>query len=92
LRIKDECKLEVIDLNFNAARRAKAETKISITLLMLVIISMQNPAGAKQGIYFTMKKYVPMPVPVFESTRTNFQAPASVRTRIMSDATGRHGN
>ena len=74
MRIKDKCKLEDIDLYFNAARSAKAGIQIA-ALLMLVVISMQNTAGAKQGMYFTKKKYVPMPVPIFETTRDKLPSP-----------------
>jgi len=61
-------------LDANAARGAKVETRI-VTLLMLVVISMQNTAGAEQGIFFDKKKYVPKPVPVFETTKDKLPSP-----------------
>ena len=42
---------------------------------MLVVISMQNTAEAEQGIFFGKKKYVPKPVPVFETTKDELPCP-----------------
>jgi hypothetical protein len=66
--------LEVIDLDIKAARRVKAGTRI-VTLLMLVMISMQSTTRAKQGIFFGKKKYIPRPVPVFEATKDKLPCP-----------------
>jgi len=62
-------------LDYTAEIRAKAKTKIIITLVTLLIISMQNAAKAKQGIFFNKKEYVPMQVPVFETTRDKLPCP-----------------
>lgn len=72
--MEDKCKLEVVDLDVKAVRRVKAGTGI-VTLLMLIVIYMQNTAVAKQGIFFSKKKYVSKPVPVFEATRDKLPSP-----------------
>lgn len=73
--VENKGQLEDINMDSAVKRWAKAETKIRITLIMLVAISMQNTAGAKQGIFFSKKEYVPRPVPVFETMRNKLPSP-----------------
>jgi len=54
---------------------AKAGIGGRIALVILAVISMQNPILANQGIFFSKKQYVHRSLPVFEATRNKLPSP-----------------